>query len=177
MKKLRSWLRRDDGLSEAASFIFVFPIMAALIFLLLEVGVNVQTRTAVDNIVQDTTRSAALDGGYNNPHSSLLPAAYTALPGTNSGWARVGSDRLIAACNSHQIRSTVPCANLRITCNTAIAVHAGDTITCAVAGGGFRYQTVSGLSTNPVFGFGLQGLFTTPIDSSASAAAAIGQFG
>lgn len=176
MMKLRMWLRREDGLSEATTAIFILPILAALIFLLIETGFNINTRTTMDNIVQDTARSAALDGGYNNPRSTLLPSAYTNMAGSNSGWAAVGTQRLQAACNSGMIRSQNSCSSLKIVCNTAIAAFAGDTITCALASP-LQYKVVSPLSTSPVFSFGFGPMFTKPISVSVSAASAIGRNG
>lgn len=176
MMKLRAWLYREDGMSEATTAIFVLPILAALIFLLIETGFNIRTRTMTDNILQDTTRSAALDGGYNNPRSTLLPSTYTNMTGTNSGWAAVGTERLQSACKSGLIRSQAACGSLKIVCNTAIANFAGDTITCSLATP-LTYKIVSPLSTSALFSFGFGPMFTTPISASISAASAIGRNG
>ncbi len=176
MKRLRSWLIREEGVSEAATAIFVLPIIVALIFLLVETGFNIRTRTIIDNTLQDTTRSVAHDGGYNNPRSTTLPASYTAGVGSQTGWAKVGSMRLQADCTAGLIRSVNACNTLTVTCTPAIAATAGSTVSCSL-GSPITYKTLSPLSTNPLFSFGFGPLFTTPISETITSVAALGASG
>lgn len=169
--KVRGWLKRESGVSEAATAIWVLPIIAALIFLLVEAGFNMRTRTALDNIVQDTVRSAALEGGYNNPRSSSLSSAYSA-----GGWAQLGTERLRASCADGNIRTTMSCGSLSVACDKAVVNNTGDSITCWL-NPPVTYKTVSTLSTNPAFSFGMAGLFDTPISVSITSKSAIGRLG
>lgn len=167
IKKLQKWLKREEGISEATTAIFVLPLIVALIFLVVEAGFNIRTRVMIDNIVQDTTRSAALEGGWNNPRATSLPAGKT--------WASVGTERLQEACRTGTIRSKTACGSLSIVCITpAVANFAGDAVTCRL-GRSITYATLSPLSTNPLFSYGFQGVFTTPITSSVTSSASIGR--
>lgn len=168
LMSLRKWLRGEGGVSEAATAIFVLPIIGTMIFLLVDVGFNIRTRTVIDSIVQDTARSAGLDGGALNARGTQLDTAvYTA------GWSTVGTKRLVAACNAGQIRSTAACSTLKMTCTPARALNVGDLVTCKLTTG-ITYKTLSPLSTNPAFSLGMSGLFTTPIKVSVSSVASIG---
>jgi Flp pilus assembly protein TadG len=176
--KIRDFARREEGLSEAATAIFVLPIIVGLLFLLVETGFNIRTRSSIDALLQDTVRSAALDGGYNNVRATTLPQTYTRMANPNSGWSAVGTERLRAACNNGTIRSVGGnCNNVRVTCTPAVAPTPGVEVSCSLSGNGISYLTVSPLSTNPLFSFGFAGLFTTPIDPTFVARAAIGQNG
>lgn len=176
--KIRHLLRREDGMSEAATAIFVLPIIVGLLFLLVETGFNIRTRSSVDALLQDTVRSAALDGGYNNVRATTLPSTYTRMANPASGWAAVGTERLHAACANGTIRSVGGnCRSVRVQCTPAVAPTPGVEVRCWLTGNGISYQTVSPLSTNPLFSFGFAGLFTTPIDPTFVARAAIGQNG
>lgn len=165
--KIRKWFIKEDGVSEAATAIFVLPLIAALVFLIVETGFNIRTRTMVDSIVQDTTRSAALEGGWNNPRATSLPTGKT--------WVSVGTSRLQSACTQGVIRSKSSCSSLAIVCTTpAVSSYAGDLVTCGLSSP-ITYATVSPLSTNPLFSYGMQGVFTTPITSQVSSVAAVGR--
>lgn len=166
--KLKNWFKKEGGVSEATTAIFVLPLVVALIFLVVEAGFNIRTRVMVDNLVQDTTRSAALEGGWNNLRATSLPSGKT--------WASVGTERIQEACRTGTIRSKTPCNSLSIICTTpAVANYAGDAVTCRL-GTPITYATLSPLSTNPLFSYGFQGVFTTPITSSVTSSAAIGRY-
>jgi Flp pilus assembly protein TadG len=172
MNMLRKWLKREGGVSEAATTIFVLPIIMGLIFLLVETGFNVRTRTVMDSIVQDTVRSVSLDGGYNNPRASSLSSSYTNLSGTNSGWAKVGTERLQQACSDNAIRVS-NCASITVRCSPRIAANVGDEVSCWLSTGA-QYKTLSPLSTNPLFSFGFGPLFETPITLTVKSRSALG---
>lgn len=172
MRTLRRWLKREDGVSEAATTIFVMPIIMALIFLLVETGFNIRTRTVLDSIVQDTVRSVSLDGGYNNPRASALSTSYTNLGGTNSGWAKVGTERLQQACDDDAVRIS-NCASITIICSPRIAANVGQEVSCSLSTGA-KYKTLSPLSTNPLFSFGFGPLFETPISLTIKSRSALG---
>lgn len=165
MIRIRKWFIREGGVSEAATAIFVLPLIAALVFLIVETGFNIRTRTMIDSIIQDTTRSVALEGGWNNARATSLPTGKT--------WISVGTSRLQSACASGVIRTDQACNTLTVVCNPQVASFAGDIVTCAL-GTAITYKTVSPLSTNPLFSYGMQGVFTTPITSSVSSVAAVG---
>lgn len=176
MKRLRSWFIREEGVSEAATAIFVLPIIVALIFLLVETGFNIRTRTIIDNDLEDTVQSVAHDGGYDNPRSTTLPTSYTSGVGSQTGWALLGTERLQADCKDGLIRSVNACNTLTVTCTPAVAATAGATVSCSL-GTPITYKTLSPLSTNPLFSFGFGPLFTTPISDSISSVAALGASG
>jgi Flp pilus assembly protein TadG len=176
---LQVWRRKESGLAEAATVIFVLPIIFALLFLTLEVGLYMSTRTQLDNIVQDTTRSAATDGGYANSRATSLNL--TAYP---NGWATVGTLRLRKACTDLNVRSKNACSTLAVVCEDASGNQtaaralpfAGDTIRCRL-GAPFAYRVASPLSTTPVFSFGMSKLFTSTITVTAESRTALGRNG
>jgi hypothetical protein len=164
MSRLRAWLFREEGVSEAATAIFVLPLIAALVFLVIEAGFNVRTRIVIDSTLQDTVRSVSLDGGDNSPRTTSL---------TGQTWSQVGTQRLQAACTSGAIRATNSCLSLGVTCSPAAANAAGDNVFCFLTTP-ITYKTLSPLSTNALFSFGFSGLFTTPIQSRVDSVASVG---
>jgi Flp pilus assembly protein TadG len=170
MSRIRAWLRREEGVSEAATAIFILPLIAALIFLIVDTGFDIRTRTVIDGIVQDTTRSVALDGGYKNARSTSLDPSYS------QGWQTIGTNRLIQACQSGSIQTAQNCLSLSVVCTPQIAANVGDNVSCSL-GTPITYKTLSPMSTNPLFSFGMSGLFTTPINSTSTSVAAVGSNG
>ena len=171
MLRIRRWLRAEAGLSEAATAIIVLPLIAALMFLLVETGFNIKTRTTIDSVLQDTTRGAALEGGNHNARSSSLPTSM--YP---NGWSSYGTQRLRAACAAGAIRLQGNCNSIGITCSPGATTRVGDVVTCSLTVP-VTYKTLSPLSTNPAFSFGMSGLFTTPIKSTLSSRSAVGLAG
>lgn len=174
MLRFKEWLKGERGMSEAAVAIIYLPLLVALIFLLVETGFNMRTRTMTDTILQDTARSAALDGGANNARATGLTSKYTSVKTVGGGWAKVGTERLVAACKDGSVRSTS--CSITISCSPAVAKFAGDKVSCWLTTP-ITYKTLSPMSTNPLFSFGMAGLFTTPISNKIESRAAIGSQG
>lgn len=158
--------RSDDerGVAEAWTAIIVLPILVAALFLLVEAGLNMRTRATLDHIVQDTVRSVALDGGNFNPRTNVI----------GTSWSAKGLATLKNACSNGSMRcKTVP----TMTCTDAtpgtpdVAEMVGETVRCTAT---VEYKPVSMMSSNPLWSFGMSGLFTQPLTVTVESIAATG---
>lgn len=166
MKSIRKWLASENGVSEAATVIFVLPVIVALVFVMLEAGFNMRSRTIVDNITQDIVRNVALDGGDMNPRTNVQ----------GKSWSQIGLERLNSACSQNVLRCS---GTPTFSCTPAVAANIGDVVSCTAT---VSYATVSPLSTSTgkfdpiglVMSLGFAPMFTAPISSTAQAVAATG---
>lgn len=154
MTKLTQWFHREDGVSEAATAIFVLPIIAFMIFSLLEAGMYLSSRSQFDQIVQSTVRNVALDGGWNNTRSKSI----------TSDWVTRANQQLDAACNGGplgpaRIRCSGPAV---ISCTPDHADTLDQIVSCT---GTFKYKPVSPLSTNAFTSLGFSQIY---VDSSGN---------
>lgn len=158
MRNYFRWLREERGLSEAATAIFVLPLIVAALFVIVETGFNIRTRAVMDHIVQDTTRMAALDGGNFNPTTNTIGMT----------WQAKGQQLLAKACADKSMRcATTP----TMVCYPAgYALNVGEDVYCTAT---VKYKVISGLSTSTMFSFGFSGLYTSTITSTAHSVAAV----
>ena len=155
-------IKDEKGLSEAATAIIVLPIILGALFVMLDVGFYMRTRSMLDTIVQDTVRGVALDGGTNNPRTKVIAGT----------WVEKGRVALNNACQSGSLR----CDNampINFTCAPVVANRVGETVWCEAT---ISYNVISPLSEGPL-GLGLQGLYAEPITVRVEASAAVGTEG
>lgn len=156
-------IKDERGLSEAATAIIVLPIILGALFVMLDVGFYMRTRSMLDTIVQDTVRGVALDGGYNNPRTIVI---------AEDSWIIKGENSLRRACDSGSLRcdQSMP---IDLTCAPNVARNVGETVWCEAT---ISYRVISPLSEGPL-GLGLQGLYAEPITVRVEASAAVGTEG
>jgi Flp pilus assembly protein TadG len=154
-------IKEEKGLSEAATAIIVLPIILGALFVMLDVGFYMRTRSLLDTVVQDTVRGVALDGGVNNPRTNSL--------GPGVSWQTKGQASLNRACTSGSLRCD-PSMPIRLTCAPTVAQRVGDTVWCQAT---VSYRVISPLSEGPL-GLGLQNLYSAPITVRVEASASVG---
>lgn len=176
----RRWLAGERGASEITAAIFVLPFLIALLFVLIELGFNLRYRGAVDNIVQDTTRSVAADGGNLYPPAFSGPANYNVGGNPGTGWAGVGRARLLDLCGDGDAtkwqRRCSDLRNVRMTCTPQKpGPEPGTPVECTAT---FPYKPVAGfMSNNPVFSLGFSGIWNSPIEVTVRSVTSIGTGG
>lgn len=156
----RRWRTREAGVAEATTAIFVLPIIAALIFVLLEAGTYMHYRNRVDGIVADVVRASAMEGGWNNPRTHMVVAG-------NPDWITFGRAKLQEVCGTSRCSSTPT-----FTCTTpAYVSNVGDPVTCT---GTFYYKPVSPMGSSVAFSFGMSTIFKAPIVVTITASSSVG---
>ena len=156
------WRRNEKGVSEAATAMFVLPLLALLIFSLIETGFNLRYRMMVDSQVQDAVRATALDGGNCNPRTSGCTNASV------QGHAAKALANLKVLCNG-TARCTQPPT---MVCTPPVAANAGDPVSCTAT---FYYRPTTGLATNPATSLGFSLLFTKPITITMVSQSGVGK--
>lgn len=168
-----AWREREHGVSEAAATIFILPLMIALIFVLIELGFNLQYRAKVDNIVQDTVRSISNEGGVYWPKTYTGPAKYGTGAMAGTGWEGYARDRLTALCGTVNSVSSRCSSAPTITCTPQIAAYAGVEAKCTVT---FPYKPVASfMSNNPAMNLGFGGIWSKPFTTTVTAPTTVGQ--
>jgi hypothetical protein len=152
-------LKEEKGLSEAATAIFILPVILGSLFVMLDVGFYMRSKAMLDVVVQDTVRGVALDGGNNNTRTNII----------GEPWAQKGLRNLNNACESGTLRCD-PAAPITLTCGPNQAANVGAEVWCE---GTVTYRVISPLSEGPL-GLGLQGLYEAPITVRVVASAATG---
>lgn len=148
------WRRGEGGFGEIMATIVVLPLIASLIFLLLETGFNIHYRSAVDSITQNAVRGIALEGGDLNPRTHT---------GTIS-WSQQAAKDLATLCGGSVGSGYYPNGRCKqgpptISC-TGAPWNTGTSFSCTST---FWYAPISPMSTNPLWSMGMSGLFNKPI--------------
>jgi len=159
---LPTWRRGEAGISEAATAIFVLPLLALLIFMLIETGMNIRYRLLVDNIVQTAVRGVALDGGDCNPRVGCRSGSQR--------WSSIATTQLRQLCNDSG-RSRTPCGSVSVTCRPVTAPQVGTPVWCETT---FDYRPITGMASNPVTSLGFSALLNAPIKVRVESAAGVG---
>lgn len=183
----RRWRTGERGVSEIVSALFVLPVLAFLIFALIDTGVYMHYRSMVDITTQQTVRRIAQDGGFYWARTSAFPDGVTSAGSAESsssleaagGWPAVGKAELEKLCGAPEERER--CAQFS---DGAIAEGQPPTMECEVENGEtfeggvsvakevntnvtctatFYYNPVSPLSTNLATSLGFSTLLTKPI--------------
>ena len=148
MNAIRNALRpRDESAVEAITMTLMVPFLIVLVLGLLNVGFYMRTRLLVDNVLTQSARAAAFDGGNYNPRlnttgKSRSQIAYSLLYTTGRG------------CRLSPCRPGTPV----VTCTPTLA-RIGENITCHVV---YPYKAISqALFDQPVLGLGLGKIFRT----------------
>lgn len=162
ISKIISKIKSEKGLSEATTAIFVLPIILGALFVMLDVGFYMRSRSMLDTVVQDTVRGVALDGGNSNPRTNII----------GEPWSTKGLRNLQNACENGTIRCE-PAAPITLTCGPNQANNVGAEVWCEAT---ITYNVISPLSEGPL-GLGLQGLYDDPITVRVVASAATGLTG
>lgn len=145
MFRNRTWLRDEAGVSEGISAIIVLPLIAFMLFALVESGIYLISRAQFDNIVQSVTRNVMLEGGYFNERGTALP--------DGKDWNTLGTAALQQACDSGQLR----CIGApTFSCNTQVAPTLLTKIECTAT---MKYKPVSSLSKSKYTSLGFSGLY------------------
>jgi hypothetical protein len=155
MNTIRRWLKGEGGLSEAATAIFVLPFIVTTVFLLVETGFNMRSRTVLDYIVTDTVRGVALDGGNLNPRTNSIGMA----------WSAKGLIAMRDACTTGAMRCASTPSVSDLTCTPQQVLAMTEMVSCS---GRITYKIVSPLSSSPIWTWGMNGLFTAPISVKIS---------
>lgn len=166
---MRKWFRRipDERGVEAPAMLIVLPVLCVLVFVLIDAGVMIRTRIAVQNVVQEAARSAAADGGNYNPRTNTI----------GESWSTYASKELykngkctFGRCQAGKV-PTVTCNTLTDSAGTIyysnVAEKAGDLITCTV---NYPYVPINGGLFNGPIGLGFGGLFKSFTVSSTARA-------
>jgi Flp pilus assembly protein TadG len=160
--KIITKLKSEKGLSEATTAIFVLPIILGALFVMLDVGFYMRSRSMLDTVVQDVVRGVALDGGNNNPRTNII----------GEPWSQKGLRNLQNACTNGTIRCEAA-APITLTCGPNQANNVGAEVWCEAT---ITYNVISPLSEGPL-GMGLQGLYSEPITVRVVASATTGLTG
>lgn len=167
MSGWRAWLPRlhrgEGGFSEAATAIFVLPLLALLIFMLIETGWNIRYRLLLDNIVSGATRGVALDGANCNPKAGCKNASQS--------WSSKITTQIDTLCGTG---STARCKIVTPSRCTpqSLATKVGDTVKCTVT---VSYTPLTAMASNPVSSLGFSTLLTADITTTVESAAGVGQ--
>lgn len=166
-RSVRTWRHAERGMSEVAAAIVVIPLMIALIFTLLEVGINLHFRSRVDAIVADTLRGVSHDGANYDVRTYTGPRAYGSA---DQGWQAWGQDQLRALCGDSRCgtrpRPTLSCTPVDL------QQYAGEEAQCTAR---FTYKPITGgLLNNPVMNLGFGGLWGDEIQISMRTVTTVG---
>lgn len=173
----RLWAGKEQGMSDAASAIFILPIIAFLIFALVDLGVNFHYRSKVDRIVQETVRSISYDGSKYWARTTVVPDGYDE---TSFSWETWGFDQLEKLCGADGSRCdgspTMKCtiADTVDVDGFVVAKYKNTEVSCEAS---FPYDPVSPLSKSPVTSLGFNGLLTSDIKSSSTGLTSVGYNG
>lgn len=170
----REWRRREHGMSEIASAIFVLPVMIFLIFALIETGINMHYRSMVDGVTQQTVRRIANDGALYWARTTTLPTGSGAA--SARGWETVGTQELQNLCGTagspgYRCDTTKPAPRMfcQVRSNGGaingpgaiqVARKVSDPVVCTAT---FNYKPVSPLSKSSVTSLGFDSLFNKTI--------------
>jgi hypothetical protein len=191
---LVSWRNRESGVSEVFSTIFVLPLVIALIFVLVEVGINMRYRMSVDMIVHDTVRAVASDGtaGVPPPWSSIYPVNPTPYansngvlrPGVYNGasaptWERIGQRKLESLCNGLQRCTGIPSmkctpteVDAKLGSETWVPADPGVVVRCTAY---FPYRNLVNFTVNnATFNLGFGTFWSRPIVFTAQSRTLVG---
>lgn len=153
------WRRKEKGAAEIYAAIIILPVLASMIFMLLEVGIYIHYRGSVDSILQTTVRGISLEAGDNNPRTNMLHLSDPA----NASWITRGTNSLIALCANSGNYSSGRCQSAPVlTCSSNVIPTAsqGTQFSCTAV---FDYRPVSPLSSSKGLSMGMSTLFTKPI--------------
>jgi hypothetical protein len=184
--RVQRWRSAEAGVSEVAGAIFVLPLIAFILFALVEAGVYFHYRTSVDNIVDQAAKGFANDGGDRFMRTLRVSASGSTVvtPTKPNGgaysvaeftWSKWGSDSLQQLCgtpgDSYRCQGGQP---PRVVCETPNPISGSGSVNVArqpyaevKCTATFPYEPVSPLSKNPLTSLGLSGLFTRPITMTA----------
>lgn len=165
MRSLISRNRDDERGVEAVAMLIVIPVLCVLIFALIDIGMMIRTRVAVENVARDTVRRAASDGGNFNPRTNPYGKA----------WDTIALDTLYKSGKCTQSKCTSkPTVNCRrVTPPTGAAYtsntvrKSGDLLTCTVT---YPYKPINGALLNSKMGLGfgkMLGPFTVTMTARA----------
>lgn len=153
MKRLRIW-RDERGVGEALTAIIVLPFMMAVIFNLIEVGLNLQWRAQVETITRDAARGVSMEGSNFNSNGTVLPPEYGVETSGLIGWEKWGTAALQDLCDrDNGARCDDALGKPRMECFPAgLATSAGEQVGCTAF---FPYKPVAPFTaTNPLFSLG-----------------------
>jgi len=157
MKKLRDLIsssNRESGSGELIVTLFTIPVLAMMLFGLINVSSYFQVRSGVQDIARDGARLVALYGGSTT-------AAYRNQSGENVATTVFNRLYKNGECTLSYC-STIPTVTCNVIVNgvaSAVATDAGQVATCTVR---YRYSSVA-----PV-GLNFDQLFATPITIEAT---------
>lgn len=144
----------DERGVESVAIIFVIPMLAVLIFGLVDIGFMFNNRMLYANALRDGVRSAAADGGLLNPRTTDTPGISWTTKIRNSVYA--GGTCKFGKCTS------APTITCRETTSAGVAVadpnvadRAGNLLTCDMR---VPYKPINGGLLNSGMGLGLGGI-------------------
>lgn len=153
---------REERGAEALAMLIVVPFLVVLVLALIDVGNMMMTRMVVENLARDTARSAAADGGNDNPRTNMLGQPWD-VHAFKQLWKN--GHCVPSACIGGQKPS--------LTCTPTIAQQAGDLITCTV---NYPFKPINGDLLSGPLGLGM-GHLLKPFTITVSARAETGSQG
>ena len=173
MKRLSAALRnrRDERGVEAVAMIIVLPVMFILLLAMVEVGVSISARMSIENVMRDTVRHAAADGGNN--------WATTHTVANQKPWDQQAVNALYANGKCTFARCTraptVDCTYITLmngnTLRSQVVNQAGDLITCKLT---YHYRMINKRLLNSAIGLGTGKLVNDEFVINVSARAETG---
>lgn len=172
MRRVIARNRDDERGVEAVAMLIVIPVLMVLIFALLDIGLMVRARVAVENVGRDTVRRAAADGGNYNPKVNTSKMKWD--------WIAMGTLYKDGKCTQSNCTSkpSVSCKTVTlrtgtVLTNSDVAYEAGDLITCKIH---YPYKPINSALLNGPLGLGF-GKMLGPFDIETSARAETGTKG
>ena len=180
----RKWKSSEWGFSEAAAFIFVIPIIIALIFSLIEVGWYLRYRGMVDEVTRTTAVMVAAEGSNTaQPWSALNSTSF-------NSWSEFGSRQLRNLCKPIPMQTsngdtvtgpiTGGWGGAGSRCEQApsmsctpgsLQASAGADVECTAR---FDYKPLTSLARSTLFNLGFGGFFSKDIKVTVRSRASIG---
>lgn len=181
---VRKWKDSERGFSEAAAFIFIIPIIIALIFSLIEVGWYLRYRGMVDEVTRTTAVMVAAEGSDTaQPWSALNSTSFTS-------WSDFGSRQLRNLCkpipmqtsNGDTVTGPItggwggPSSRCEqapsMNCTpVSLQASAGADVECTAR---FDYKPLTSLARSTLFNLGFGGFFSKDIKVTVRSRASIG---
>lgn len=155
MKKIRDFaLNKESGSGELVVSLITIPILAFLLFTIINVSSYFQVRSAVQDTARDGARLVALYGGSTS--GAYLNTSGVSVSQTVKDRLYKGGKCTLSYC------ATAPIVNCRVVVNGAergVATAAGQPAICSVS---YDYSAVAPMA------FGFDSLFAYPIKIDAT---------
>lgn len=128
--------QNERGSAELVSFIFVIPLLAWLIFSLIDISLYMNARSEISNVARDAARQVAIYGGNDNPLLNPYKSGTIAANIKKSLYS--GGKCTASGCKKAPT----------VKCTPAVTKKPGEMVQCSIT-----YHYKSALGGNPIAGF------------------------